>query len=171
MRTPQDADAWLRDRGEGALNAAGTAFMWGAALHAAYVMAVPPPLRPAVARRNARAAMVRRARGAARHHSAGPGRPSSLGLPSPQHAALIALRPTPAPSRPPPFRPRQLASLTALAGVAAYDQAQQSRLGAERARLAADYRRLTAAAAAAEGGLGGGGGGGGAAAAVPEDEV
>jgi hypothetical protein len=51
--------AWLRERGESTLTVAGTVFMWAGAAHAAYVMAVPAPLRPGVARRNAPRAMVR----------------------------------------------------------------------------------------------------------------
>jgi hypothetical protein len=51
-------NAWLRDRGESALKAGGGVFMWGAAAHAVYLVAVPEPLRPVVARRNARRAMV-----------------------------------------------------------------------------------------------------------------
>lgn len=56
--TPQAMNAWLRDRGESALKAGGGVFMWGAAAHAVYLVAVPEPLRPVVARRNARRAMV-----------------------------------------------------------------------------------------------------------------
>lgn len=54
----QGYNAWLRDSGERSLTAFGTAFMWAGALHAAYVVAVPAPLRASVARRNARLAMV-----------------------------------------------------------------------------------------------------------------
>jgi hypothetical protein len=55
----QALHTWLRDSGERCLNAAGNVFMWGAAAHALYLIAVPAPLRPAVAQRNAKRAMVR----------------------------------------------------------------------------------------------------------------
>ena len=55
---PQGYNTWLRNHGEHALTAFGTAFMWAGALHAAYAVAVPVPLRPVVAHRNARLAMV-----------------------------------------------------------------------------------------------------------------
>lgn len=57
--TTQALETWLRDRGERAALTGANVFMWGAAAHAAYVVAVPALLRAGVAQRNATRARVR----------------------------------------------------------------------------------------------------------------
>lgn len=164
MRKSQAFNRCLKDNGERMLTTACNVFMWGGALHAIYLMAVPTPLRPVVARRNAQLALV---------SSAGAHLASCVAfLPATSTRrvgviySLLGERanrishvpcvcgslspPPPQPTYPPPNtrtttlpRALQRASLAALVAAGAYDLLQSARVDAERSKLSSQYKQLT----------------------------